>query len=157
MAKNVWIAGGKKANAAALRDLLAQAFADKLGKLQELRASVLSEQEHSDARSINKETKKRWRLAEQEARRLERELRRVGGLVRKQEREQARSVILYTGSGARRAVPSRAYRVRRRRDDSRDHELFVGVDSAHGAGAGRALRGARGLSRTGGARAGVGG
>lgn len=110
MAKNVWIAGGKKANAAALRDLLAQAFADKLGKLQELRASVLSEQEHSDARSINKETKKRWRLAEQEARRLERELRRVGGLVRKQEREQARSVILYTGSGARRAVPDREIR-----------------------------------------------
>ena len=89
-----WMHDGKKAGDRTLDKVLSSARASKLERMTQIREELLVEgQQFADDRELMNQVRRRWRIEEQDRRRLEAELRRVGAAVRKAAREAERKPL----------------------------------------------------------------
>jgi hypothetical protein len=96
MARNLWIVSGRKADGRVLAASVSLAWSLKLQRLAEIRVQVERERgAEADDRALAKETRKRWRQEDIARRKLEAELRKVGGASRKAARELAKPIYVY--------------------------------------------------------------
>ncbi len=99
MTRHDWIHDGRKADGAALTSILSAARADKMRRLENLRAAMQSEAaDDADARVLHKATKRRLREIDRELRKLDAHLRKVGAASRKASRERDRTILTYARS-----------------------------------------------------------